>query len=83
MNMSINGEIQKEYEKVKNEKIIGDVTIDNLKNNFAEQLLNSQIGEELKKCDKFYTIPQKKKIPFKIRFKNFINKLKFVLNGTE
>lgn len=77
--MSIDEEIQKEYSKMKTENIVDEATTMNIKNNFANSLLNGDLGQELKNCN-MYTIQSKPiRLPFKVKFRNFIKRLKNVL----
>lgn len=77
--MSIEEEIYKEYEKVKTDNLMDEVMALNAKNNFINYLKNCDINKELAKCNS-YNNPVFIKMPFKYRFKRFINKLKnFIL----
>ena len=89
--MSIDDEINNEYKKIENEKVIDLVTLDNSKKNriktirvfrlkkFAEKILMTDMGEELKNCH-LYTLNDKRKlkIPLKIKIKRFLEKIKTV-----
>ena len=77
--MSIDDEIQKEYEKVKTDKIVNETIANNNKKEFADMLLNGNIGLELKNCNKYYINTKPIKKPFKMRLNNFINRIKTVL----
>lgn len=81
--MSIDEEIQKEYSKMKSDKIVDETITTNSKKQFADMILNSNIGYELKQCNSYYIQSKPLKLPFKIRLKNFIKRLKEVINGTE
>ena len=77
--MSIDDEINNEYKKIENEKVIDLVTLDNSKKKFAEKILMTDMGEELKNCN-LYTLNDKRKlkIPLKIKIKRFLEKIKTV-----
>ena len=77
--MSIDDEINNEYKKIENEKVIDLVTLDNSKKKFAEKILMTDMGEELKNCH-LYTLNDKRKlkIPLKIKIKRFLEKIKTV-----
>ena len=77
--MSIDDEINNEYKKIENEKVIDLVTLDNSKKKFAEKILMTDMGEELKNCH-LYTLNDKRKlkIPLKIKRKRFLEKIKTV-----
>lgn len=77
--MNINDEINNEYKKIENEKIIGNVTLDNNKKRFAEEILKTNIGQELRNCNAYIINEKcKLKIPLKIKIKRFFDKLKIV-----
>ena len=77
--MSIDDEINNEYKKIENEKVIDLVTLDNSKKKFAEKILMTDMGEELKNCH-LYTLNDKRKLkmPLKIKIKRFLEKIKTV-----
>ena len=77
--MNIDDEINNEYKKIENEKVIDLVTLDNSKKKFAEKILMTDMGEELKNCH-LYTLNDKRKlkIPLKIKIKRFLEKIKTV-----
>lgn len=77
--MNIDDEINNEYKKIENEKITGDITLNNSKKKFAEEILKTNIGEELKNCNAYIINEKcKLKIPLKIKIKRFFDKLKIV-----
>lgn len=77
---SVDSEISKEFNKIKNDKIIFETTSNSHKKNYANEILNTQLGNELKNCNLYYNKTYKLKIPLKVRFKNFLNKLINVLD---
>lgn len=77
--MSIDEEIQREYSKMKTENIVDEATTMNMKNKFADSLLNGTLGQELQNCNRYTVQSRPLRIPFKIKFRNFVNKLKNVL----
>lgn len=77
--MGIDDEIQKEFLKMKNDSLVDEITTINAKTKFADSLLNGDIGTELKNCNMYYLQTKPLKIPFKIKFKNFIDRLKNIL----
>lgn len=77
--MNINDEIANEYKKIENEKIINTITLENSKNKFAEEILRTNLGNELKNCNMFNINGcYKKKLPLKLRVKRLIENLKIV-----
>lgn len=79
--MSVNAEINKEYEKIKTEQMVFETTMKAQKIKYADRLLNSSLGSELKNCNSYYSLSIKKKIPFKLRIKRFFNNIfKLFLN---
>ena len=79
--MSVNAEINKEYEKIKTEQMVFETTMKAQKVKYADRLLNSSLGSELKNCNSYYSLSIKKKIPFKLRIKRFFNNIfKLFLN---
>ena len=80
--MSVNAEINKEYEKIKTEQMVFETTMKAQKIKYADRLLNSSLGSELKNCNSYYSLSIKKKIPFKLRIKRFFNNIfKLFLNN--
>ena len=80
--MAVNDEINKEYEKIKTEKIVFETTMAAQKRKYADSLLNSSLGSELKNCNSYYSLSIKKKIPFRMRIKRFFNNVfKLFLNN--
>lgn len=77
--MGINEEIQREYIKMKNDRVVDETTTINSKKQFADMILNGNIGNELNNCNNYVIQSRPLKIPFRIRMRNFINKLKYVL----
>ena len=71
--MTVNDEINKEYEKIKTEKIVFETTMEAQKRKYADSLLNSSLGAELKNSNSYYTLSIRKKIPFRMRIKRFFN----------
>ena len=79
--MNVNAEINKEYEKIKTEQMVFETTMKAQKIKYADRLLNSSLGSELKNCNSYYSLSIKKKIPFKLRIKRFFNNIfKLFLN---
>ena len=79
--MAVNDEINKEYEKIKTEQMVFETTMKAQKIKYADRLLNSSLGSELKNCNSYYSLSIKKKIPFKLRIKRFFNNIfKLFLN---
>ena len=78
--MNIDEEINAEYKKIEIEKKINETVLDNTKKKFAEEILLTNLGNELRNCNA-YNVRNKYKIklPLKIRIKNFLNKIKNVL----
>ena len=76
--MGIDEEIQKEYSKMKSDSIVDETLTFNSKKNFADELLNGNIGIELKNCNNYIIKTKPLKLPFKVKVKNFIKKLKQV-----
>lgn len=80
--MAVNDEINKEYEKIKTEKIVFETTMEAQKRKYADSLLNTSLGSELKNCNSYYSLSIKKKIPFRMRIKRFFNNIfKLFLNN--
>ena len=77
--MSIDDEINNEYKKIENEKVIDLVTLDNSKKKFAEKILMTDMGEELKNCH-VETLSDKRKgnVRLKIKVKRCLEKIKTV-----
>ena len=73
--MAIKDEINKEYEKIKTEQMVFETTMEAQKRKYAESLLNSTLGSELKNCNSYYSLSIKKKIPFRLRIKRFFNNI--------
>lgn len=79
--MAIKDEINKEYEKIKTEQMVFETTMEAQKRKYADSLLNSSLGSELKNCNSYYSLSVKKKLPFKLRIKRFFNNIfKLFLN---
>lgn len=79
--MAIKDEINKEYEKIKTEQMVFETTMEAQKRKYADSLLNSTLGSELKNCNSYYSLSIKKKIPFRLRIKRFFNNIfKLFLN---
>ena len=77
--MNIDDEINNEYKKIESEKIIGVMTLNNSKRKFAEEILTTNIGEELKNCNAYIINEKcKLKIPLKIKIRRFFEKLKII-----
>ena len=80
--MAIKDEINKEYEKIKTEQMVFETTMEAQKRKYADSLLNSTLGSELKNCNSYYSLSVKKKIPFRLRIKRFFNNIfKLFLNS--
>ena len=80
--MAIKDEINKEYEKIKTEQMVFETTMEAQKRKYADSLLNSTLGSELKNCNSYYSLSIKKKIPFRLRIKRFFNNIfKLFLNS--
>ena len=80
--MAVNDEINKEYEKIKTEQMVFETTMEAQKRKYADSLLNSSLGSKLKKCNSYYSLSIKKKIPFRMRIKRFFNNVfKLFLNN--
>ena len=80
--MAIKDEINKEYEKIKTEQMVFETTMEAQKRKYADSLLNSTLGSELKNCNSYYSLSIKKKIPFRMRIKRFFNNIfKLFLNS--
>ena len=80
--MAVNDEINKEYEKIKTEQMVFETTMEAQKRKYADSLLNSSLGSELKNCNTYYSLSIKKKIPFRMRIKRFFNNVfKLFLNS--
>ena len=80
--MAVNDEINKEYEKIKTEKIVFETTMEAQKRKYADSLFNSSLGSELKNCNSYYSLSVKKKLPIKLRIKRFFNNIfKLFLNN--
>ena len=73
--MAVNDEINKEYEKIKTEQMVFETTMKAQKRKYADRLLNSSLGSELKNCNTYYSLSIKKKIPFRMRIKRFFNNI--------
>lgn len=70
--MNIQDELSKEIAKNKNEQIMAEVVAENAKKNYANDLLYTTIGHELKQCNLVYNPIYKKKIRFWKRIKQFL-----------
>ena len=80
--MAVNDEINKEYEKIKTEQMVFETTMEAQKRKYADSLLNSSLGSELKNCNSYYSLSIKKKIPFRMRIKRFFHNIfKLFLNN--
>lgn len=80
--MAVDDEINKEYEKIKTEQMVFETTMEAQKHKYANSLLNSNLGTELKNCNTYYSFSIKRKIPFKLRIKRFFNNIfKLFLNN--
>ena len=80
--MAVNDEINKEYEKIKTEQMVFETTMEAQKRKYADSLLNSTLGSELKNCNSYYSLSIKKKLPIKLRIKRFFNNIfKLFLNN--
>ena len=80
--MAIKDEINKEYEKIKTEQMVFETTMEAQKRKYADSLLNSSLGSELKNCNSYYSLSVKKKLPIKLRIKRFFNNIfKLFLNN--
>ena len=80
--MAVNDEINKEYEKIKTEQMVFETTMEAQKRKYADSLLNSTLGSELKNCNSYYSLSVKKKLPIKLRIKRFFNNIfKLFLNN--
>ena len=73
--MAVNDEINKEYEKIKTEQMVFETTMEAQKRKYADSLLNSSLGAELKNCNSYYSLSVKKKLPIKLRIKRFFNNI--------
>lgn len=74
----IDFEVQKVLNGLKNEKKINEITTENMKKTFATYLLN-EVGDDIKHNCGNMNISYKKKVTFKMKWNNFLNKLKSVL----
>ena len=54
--MAIKDEINKEYEKIKTEQMVFETTMEAQKRKYADSLLNSTLGSELKNCNSYYSL---------------------------
>lgn len=79
-------EMEREINENKQDAVIAEVELQNEKYNFIEEIKNG-LGEEIRKYNIYQTHPIRYKKPFKMRFKSFIGKIKYVIfgekNGTE
>lgn len=75
----MNSEIEKELKKIEDEKIVNQLLIDSMKKQLSEDLLNGNMGQELKHCNEYPIIKIKKKKNFKTKLINLFNKIKNVI----
>lgn len=78
-------EMEREINENKQDAVTAEVELQNAKYNFIEEIRNG-LGDEIRKYN-IYQKPIKYKKPFKLRFSEFLNKIKYVIfgdkNGTE
>lgn len=68
-------EVLNEFEKAKHEKDAQMAAIESSKRMFADYLRESNIQLQIKQSENV-----KRKLPFKLRWRNFINKFKYIMN---
>lgn len=73
-------EMEREINENKQDAAIAEVELQNEKYNFIEEIKNG-LGEEIRKYNIYQVQPIKYKKPFKMRFKSFIDKIKYVIFG--
>lgn len=83
--MEIEDEINKERKKAEADRKIGEITLENSKNRFADYILKTNVRHELENCNAYaVNSTYKLKLPLKVRMKRFFNKIKIVFgHGAE
>lgn len=74
-------EMEREINENKQDAVIAEVELQNEKYNFIEEIKNG-LGDEIRRYN-IYQTPIKYKKPFKMRFKSFIDKIKYVIFGSK
>lgn len=80
-------ELRREIVENKQDSLVAETELENEKKNLIDRFKNG-VGEDLRNNIQYYSKPILHKKPFKIRFKTFVNKIKYILfggdyNGTE
>lgn len=70
-----NDEVLNEFEKVKREKESQMTAIEASKRMFADYLRENNIQLQIRQVEN-----TKKKLPLKLRWRNFVNKFKYIMN---
>ena len=74
--------IRKEVLNNKQDAMIADAELENEKNNLVERVKNG-VGEDLRNNVQYFSRPTSYKKPFRLRFKAFFKKIRYVLFGGE
>lgn len=80
-------DLRREITENKQDALVAETELENEKKNLIDRFKNG-VSEDLRNNIQYYSKPISYKKPFKIRFKTFINKIKYILfggdyNGTE
>ena len=74
--------IRKEVLNNKQDAMIADAELENEKNILVERVKNG-VGEDLRNNVQYFSRPTLYKKPFRLRFKAFLDKIKYILFGGE
>ena len=74
--------IRKEVLNNKQDAMIADAELENEKNILVERVKNG-VGEDLRNNVQYFSRPTPYKKPFRLRFKAFFDKIKYILFGGE
>lgn len=80
-------DLRREIAENKQDALVAETELENEKKKLIDRFKNG-VGEDLRDNIQYYSNPIPYKKPFKIRFKTFISKIKYILfggdyNGTE
>lgn len=75
-------EIQKELKRIDEDKVVNQQMIANFKKQFSEELINGQMGYEIKHCNQYPIIKIKKKKSLIYKIKTLLNRIKNTLINT-
>ena len=73
-------EIEREINENKQDDIMVEVELQNAKNKFIDEI-NNGLGSEIRNFNYFQEQPIKYKKPFKMRYKNLMRQIKYVIFG--